>query len=57
LAISRVENENSPFFQWLPKVGIACALAAWKLLIVATTLALILLFAIAWTEKWFGHKD
>jgi len=37
--------------------GIACALAAWKLLFVATALALFLLFAFAWTDKLFGSKD
>ncbi|MGE4253976.1 MAG: MgtC/SapB family protein [Xanthobacteraceae bacterium] len=57
-AARRVEGLTTAATVWVTAAfGIACALAAWKLLIVATTLALILLFAIAWTEKWFGHND
>jgi putative Mg2+ transporter-C (MgtC) family protein len=36
--------------------GIACALAAWKVVAVATVLALILLFAVGWTERMFAHR-
>ena len=37
--------------------GIACALAAWKLLAVATVLALALLFAVRVSERLFPSKD
>lgn len=36
--------------------GIACALAAWRIVAVATVLALILLFAVTWTKRLFAHR-
>lgn len=36
--------------------GIACALAAWRIVAVATVLALVLLFAVGWTERLFVHR-
>jgi putative Mg2+ transporter-C (MgtC) family protein len=36
--------------------GIACALAAWHIVAVATVLALLLLFAGAWTERLFARR-
>lgn len=57
-AAGRVEGLTTAATVWVTAAfGIACALAAWKLLIVATALALLLLFAIGWTEKLFGRKD
>ena len=57
-ATRQVEGLTTAATVWVTAAfGIACALAAWKLLFVATALALFLLFAFAWTEKLFGRKD
>jgi putative Mg2+ transporter-C (MgtC) family protein len=36
--------------------GIACALAAWRIVAVATILALFLLFAVGWAERMVGLR-
>jgi putative Mg2+ transporter-C (MgtC) family protein len=57
-AAGKVEGLTTAATVWVTAAfGIACAMAAWRLLIVATALALFLLFAFAWTEKLFGKKN
>ena len=57
-AARRVEGLTTAATVWVTAAfGIACALAAWKVLVVATILALLVLFALPWTEKLFGRND
>jgi putative Mg2+ transporter-C (MgtC) family protein len=52
-----VEGLTTAATVWLTAAfGIACALAAWRIVAVATVLALFLLFAVGWTERLFAHR-
>src|SRR5688572_22699441 len=52
-----VEGLTTAATVWITAAfGIACALAAWRVLLVATVLALVLLFATSWTDDFVRQK-
>ena len=52
-----VEGLTTAATVWITAAfGIACALAAWRVLLVATVLALVLLFATSWTDDFVRRK-